>query len=121
MGTSVNEKVLKVERESYESKSNESRYTYFIRGVIRNKEVKASLIPGDIGGYDVLDIVFGEDKTADLILVPYSMVDEKTGKETSGYTYEAQNTDENGEVYKCKVKPRQASDKSILEMLLNRL
>ncbi len=41
MGASVKEKVLKVERESYESKGNESRYTYFIRGVIRNKEVKA--------------------------------------------------------------------------------
>ena len=45
----------------------------------------------------------------------------KKGKETSGNTYEAVNVDENGEVYKCKVKPRQASDKSILEMLLNRL
>ena len=29
--------------------------------------------------------------------------------------------DENGEVYKCKVKPRQSSDKFILEILLNRL
>ena len=106
MGASVNEKVLKVERECYESKSNEIRYTYFISGVIRNKKVKASLIPGNIGGYDVLDIVFGEEKTTDLILVPYSMVDEKTGKEKSGYTYEAQNIDENGEVYKCKIKPR---------------
>ena len=77
MGTSVNEKVLKVERECYLSKENEKRFTYFVRGTIRNKEVKASLIPGDIGGYDVLDIVFGEERTADLVLVPYSMIDEK--------------------------------------------
>lgn len=48
------------------------------------------------------------------------MVDEKTGKETSGFTYKAHNIDENGEVYKCKVKPHQASDKSILEMLLKK-
>jgi len=78
MGTSVNEKVLKIEREAYTSKDNESRYTYFVSGVIRNKEVRASLIPGDIGGYDVLDIVFGEEETADLVLIPYSMVDEKS-------------------------------------------
>ena len=37
MGTSVKEKVLKVERESYERKCNESRYTYFIRSVVRSK------------------------------------------------------------------------------------
>ena len=60
-------------------------------------------------------------KTADLILVPFSMTDEKSGKEISGNGYEAQNIDENGDVYKCKVKPRQASDKSLLEMLLARL
>lgn len=114
-------KVLKIERETYQSKDSSERYSYFVKGVIRGKSVKASLIPGDIGGYDVLDIVFGEEKTADLVLVPYSMVDEKTGKEINGNGYEAQNVDELGEVYKCKVKPRQASDKSLLEMLIARL
>lgn len=114
-------KVLKIERETYKSKDNLERFSYFVKGVIRRKNVKASLIPGDIGGYEVLDIVFGEDKTADLILVPYSMVDEKTGKEINGNGYEAQNIDELGEVYKCKVKPRQASDRSLIEMLLARL
>lgn len=115
------EKCLVIERETYQSKDSEERYSYFVKGVIRGKNVKASLIPGDIGGYDVLDIVFGEDKTAKLVLVPYSMVDEKTGKEIKGNGYEAQNTDEFGEVYKCKVKPRQSSDKALLEMLLARL
>ncbi len=114
-------KVLKIERETYESKTNEERYSYFVRGTIRGKNIKASLIPSDIGGYEVLDIVFGDSKTADLILVPFSMTDEKSGKEISGNGYEAQNIDENGDVYKCKVKPRQASDKSLLEMLLARL
>lgn len=68
-------KVLKIERETYQSKDSSERYSYFVKGVIRGKSVKASLIPGDIGGYDVLDIVFSEEKTADLVLVPYSMVD----------------------------------------------
>lgn len=117
----VEEKHLIVERETYESKTKEERYSYFVRGKIRGKDIKASLVPSDIGGYDVLDIVFGEEKTAQLELVPYSMTDEKTGKEISGNGYEVFNYDENGEVYKCKVKPRQASDKSLLEMLLARL
>ena len=117
----VESKVLKIERETFESKTNEVRYSYYVKGTIRGKNVKASLIPSDIGGYEVLDIVFGDSRTADLILVPYSMTDEKTGKEISGNGYEAQNVDENGEIYKCKVKPRQASDKSLLEMLLARL
>ena len=121
MSTNEVSKVLKIEREVYVSKDNVQRFSYFVRGKIRGKEIKASLIPGDIGGYDVLDIVFGDAKTADLILVPYSMVDEKTGKEINGNGYEAQNTDEKGNVYKCKVKPRQASDKSLLEMLLANL
>ena len=117
----VESKVLKIERETFESKTNEVRYSYYVKGTIRGKNVKASLIPSDIGGYEVLDIVFGDSRTADLILVPYSMTDEKTGKEISGNGYVAQNVDENGEIYKCKVKPRQASDKSLLEMLLARL
>ena len=50
------------------------------------------------------------------------MTDESTGQKIVGNTYEAQNVDKvTGEVYKCKVKPRQASDKSLLEMLLSRL
>lgn len=117
----VEEKHLIVERETYESKTNEKRYSYFVRGKIRGKDIKASLVPSDIGGYDVLDIVFGVEKTAELVLVPYSMIDEKTGKEICGNGYEVVNYDENGEIYKCKVKPRQASDKSLLEMLLARL
>ena len=97
-------KVLKIERETYESKTNEERYSYFVRGTIRGNNIIASLITIDIGGYEVLDIVFGDSKTADLILVPFSMTDEKSGKEISGNGYEAQNIDENGDVYKCKVR-----------------
>ena len=119
--TKKEEKNLLIEREIYVDKENQERYSYFIRGKLRGKDVKASIVPSDIGGYDVLDIVFGEEKTASLILVPYSMVDEKTGKEVSGNGYEAMNVDENGVIYKCKVKPRQASDKSLVEMLLARL
>ena len=113
---------LKIEREVYESKkSNDERYLYFVRGTLRGREVKASIIPTDLGGYDLLDIVFIGTDTADLVLNPYEMVDEKTGKVTNGFTYEARNCDEHGETYTCKVRPRQASDKSILEMLLARL
>ena len=115
-------KCLFIEREVYESKkSDEERYLYFVRGTLRGREVKASIIPTDLGGYDLLDIVFIGSESVELVLIPYEMTDEKTGRVTSGFTYEARNVDENGKLVICKVRPRQASDKSILEMLLARL
>ena len=115
------EKLLKIKREKYTSKENVERYSYYVDGVIRGKEVKATLIPTDIGGYDVLDIVFVGVDTADLVLVPYSIEDKETKQVIKGVNFEARTIDENGEAYTCKVKPRQASDKAIIEMLLARL
>lgn len=50
-------KNLMVEREIYQ-KDGKDFYSYFVKGKIRGKEVKARLSPKDIGGYDLLDIVF---------------------------------------------------------------
>lgn len=50
-------KNLMVERETYQ-KDGKDFYSYFVKGKIRGKEVKARLSPKDIGGYDLLDIVF---------------------------------------------------------------
>ena len=41
-----------------ESKKKEERYTYFVKGTLRGRNVKASLIPSDIGGYDLLEVLF---------------------------------------------------------------
>ena len=40
---STNEsKVLKIERDVYVSKDNQERFSYFVKGKIRGKEIKAS-------------------------------------------------------------------------------
>ena len=52
---------IKVERELYTSKkTGKSNYTYFIKGIIRGKDVKIAVMPPDFGGYTVLDIVFND-------------------------------------------------------------
>ena len=106
-----------VERETYE-KEDKTYFSYFIKGKVRGKDVKATVVPHDVGGYAVLDIVFGEAMEAELVLKPYEIKDEKTKKTVKGNTYAVRSVDENGEIYECHVKPFRSSDKTILNMLL---
>lgn len=106
-----------VERETYE-KNGKSFFSYFIRGIVRGKEVRAGITPPDIGGYTVLDIVFGEAMAADLVVKPFEIKDDVTGRTISGNTYAVQSVDEDGRVYECAVKPARKSDKALLDMLL---
>ena len=110
-------KRIVVERDTYE-KNGKTFFSYFIRGIVRGKEVRAGITPPDIGGYTVLDIVFGEAMEADLVVKPYEIKDDVTGRTISGNTYAVQSKDENGEVYECAVKPARKSDKALLDMLL---
>lgn len=110
---------LYVERETFE-KNDKTYYSYYIKGTVRGKDVKVALIPPDKGGYTVLDIVFGEDNRADLILNPYEIKDDATGKVIKGNTFAARATDEDGEEYECTVKPFRNSDKTLLNMLLKK-
>ena len=113
-------KCLKIERETYQSKSKEERYTYFVKGILRGKEMRASLIPSDVGGYEVLDLVFIGTSEVDLIVEPFEIPNKDTGEIIKGNTYIARVVD-NGETFECPVKPREKSDKAILDMLLARL
>ncbi len=93
--------------------------SYFIKGTIKGKTVQASLMPPDKGGWAILDILFADTKEGELIVKPYEMKDEKTGKVTaSGNTYAVRTVDADGEVYECPVKPFKSSDKTILNLLL---
>lgn len=109
-------KVIYVDRESYE-KNGKSFYTYFIKGIVRGKEVRVSVIPPDKGGYTVLDIVFGDKMQAELKINPYEIKNEK-GEVIKGNTYSVESVDEDGEIYECKIKPSRPSDKSMLSMLI---
>ena len=110
---------LFVERVPYE-KNGKTYHSYFIQGQVRGKDARVMITPPDLGGYKVLDIVFGEADKAELVLTPYEITDEKTGRVVRGNTYGVRTVDENGEVYECTVKPFRASDRSLLQMLLNR-
>ena len=112
----MEDKKIFVEREVYE-KDNKEYFSYFIKGVVRGKEVRVLITPPDKGGYTVLDIVFGNEMAAELTLTPYEIKDEK-GKVLKGNTYGVRSVDEDEQVYECKIKPFRDSDKALLNMLL---
>lgn len=112
----MNKKAIIVERETFES-NGKSYFSYFIKGNIRGKDVKVAIAPPDKGGYAVLDIVFGNEMKAELVVTPFEIKDEK-GKVITGNTYAARTVDSQGEVYECSIKPYRASDKALLTMLL---
>jgi len=116
-----NKKIM-VERETFPGKEGKTYFSYFIKGSIRGKDVKVLLVAPDKGGYAVLDIVFGDAMQAELVLTPYEITDENTGRVTKGNTYSARTVDENtGQVYECKVKTYRDSDKNLMKMLLDQV
>ena len=106
-----------VERETFE-KDGKTYFSYFIKGKVRDKDVKVAIVPPDKGGYTVLDIVFGAELQSELTLTPYVIKDDSTGRVIKGNTYGVKSVDENGEIYECKIKPYRDSDKTLLNMLL---
>ena len=112
----ANSKQIFVERETF-VKNDKTYYSYFIKGNVRGKDVKAAIVPPDKGGYAVLDIVFGDEMKAELTVKPFEMKTE-TGEVIKGNSYAVHTADENGEIYECSVKPFRNSDKTLLNMLL---
>lgn len=115
----ANKKIM-VEREAYE-KNGKSYFAYYINGKVRGIDVKVKVVPPDMGGYTVLDIVYLGAKAVELSLTPFNFTDERSGREISGTTYSVKSFDENGDVYECKVKPFRDSDKNLLNMLLKQV
>ena len=110
------EKKIKVERETY-TKDDKTYFSYFIKGVIRGREVRIAVVPPDNGGFRVLDIVFDNAMSADLILKPYEIKDDR-GHVLKGNTYAVVSKDKDGTEYECGIKPFRNSDKTLLNMLL---
>lgn len=111
------DKNIVVEREIFENKGK-SYFSYFIKGTVRGKEVRVNVVPPDSGGYKVLDIVFGNEMQAKLLLSNFEITDQATGKTVSGTSYLVMSEDEDGEKYECKIKPARNSDKTLLNMLV---
>ena len=111
------DKNIFVEREVFE-KDGKSYFSYFIRGNVRGKDVRVAIIPPDKGGYTVLDIVFGNTMAAELVVKPFEIKDDATGKVISGNSFAVKSYDEDGVEYECAIKPFRSSDKALLNMLL---
>ena len=112
----MSDKKLIVEREKFEFKGKEYM-GYFVKGIVKGREVRATLKPQYINGYTVLDIIFDGAKEVELIAKPYSITDD-SGNVITGNTFIVRSVDENGEVYECPVKHSRGSDKVLLNMLL---
>ena len=112
------DKQILVERETY-TKNDRTFFSYFVKGVVRGKTVRAAMVPPDNGGYSLLEIVFGDDMQAPLSVKPFEIKDDKTGEVIKGNTYSVSTTDKDtGDVYECPIKPFRKSDKALLNMLL---
>lgn len=106
-----------VSRETYkDKKSGQEYFSYFIEGEVKGKPVRVNIVPHDIGGYNVLDIVFLDAEQVTLDIRPVSMKD-AAGEEITINTFYVVSCDENGEIYECPVKPKNKSDKVLLTML----
>lgn len=108
--------VLREKRKTADGKRE--YFTYSVKGKLRGVEQHVALDPPDRGGYAVLNMVFGDQNAVPLLLVPYEMTDERTGRKITGNTYLVRTVDENGIKYECKVKPSRDSDKRILDCFL---
>ncbi len=112
----ANDKKITVEREAFEL-NGKTCYSYFVKGAVRGREVKAQLVPQDNGGYVLLDIVFDNADTAELVIGTISITNDK-GKTEMFPSYTVKNVDENGEVFECPVKAARKTDKTKLAMIL---
>ena len=112
----MSDKKLIVEREKFEYKGKEYM-GYFVKGIVKGREVRATLKPQDINGYTVLDLIFDGANEVELIAKPYSITDDN-GNVITGNTFIVRSVDENGEVYECPVKHSRGSDKVLLTMLM---
>ena len=108
---------LLLEREAFVSKNGKQMYSYFVRGKVHGREVKADFLAKDLGGYELLDLMFEINPKVNLIMHEESMTDDK-GNVTKYMVYEAQVVDADGLVYTYKLKLAQESDKSYLNILM---
>lgn len=117
---------LKVTRELLDAKtkSGEDMYGYVLREIItvngREREIRVDFAAKDIGGYDMLDIIFMNGEDAFLSVREESIVDDKTGEVTPYSVYEIWNEDDDGVSYVYKVKPMRESDKAKLNVVLQK-
>ena len=117
---------LKVTRELLDAKtkSGDDMYGYVLKEKIvvngQEREIRVDFAAKDIGGYDMLDIIFMTGEEAFLSVREEYMTDDKTGEVTPYMVYEIWNEDDDGIPYVYKVKPMRESDKAKLNVVLQK-
>ena len=117
---------LKVVRELLDAKTKRGndmyayvlRYPIIVNGVKR--EIRVDFVAKDIGGYDVLDMIFLFGDEAFLDVREETMFDEDTNEERKYFVYEIWNVDEDAITWSYKVKPARESDKAKLNVILQK-
>ena len=122
----VEEKVIEtgleiyLEREKFIGNNNKEYWAYVVKGIARGKAVKADFAPKDKGGYEALDLVFGDADKVELLISEESTTD-ANGKVNKYKVYTAKSVDEDGIEYTCNVKPARDSDKALFGMILAKM
>ena len=117
---------LKVTRELLDAKtkSGDDMYGYVLKEKIvvngQEREIRVDFAAKDIGGYEMLDIIFMTGEEAFLSVREEFMTDDKTGEVTPYMVYEIWNEDDDGIPYVYKVKPMRESDKAKLNVVLQK-
>lgn len=94
-------------------------FAYILKGKLRGRDIKVDFSPKDKGGYLPLDLVFDVSPKAELLIT--DVVTEMNGTKQHRTVYEVCNADEDGQLWKCEVKPTRKSDGDLLAMVLNML
>lgn len=120
------EKLL-VTRKTYTSKKDGKEYFNYVlcdtirrtvNGKTLEKQVEVDFVAKDMGGYEVLDIIFFNTDTAELVVERKTMVNDNTGEVLHYNEYTIQSVDDNGVTFGYKVKLSRESDKSLLDAIL---
>ena len=105
-----------IEKEPY-TKHGKKYFSHVVKGTVLGKELKATLVPPDPGGYQLLEVIIGDKPKYPLTVKPFEMTTE-SGEVITGNTYSVETTDAEGTVYSCKLQPLKKSDKDVLKALI---
>lgn len=111
------DKIL-VEMKTEKAKDGHEYQTLKYRFKMRGIEQVVNLVPTDFGGWNLLKVVYAEDKTAELVHRREEM--DNDGRKTYYDVFNLRNVDKkDGTIYECQVKPWQKTDKTLLKNLFH--
>ena len=107
-----------VERKRVTGGDGRKFWNYLVKGMNKGKEIKADLTPKDPGGYGVLDEIFeGQDK---VLLTITNGTRDSGGKKVRFTLYSVVGEGDYGIKYSVAMKPRESSDITWLELIINK-